>query len=91
MSKRIRTSFSLGVGFPEALMDGSLFGVLQRRLLLLLRFKEWDGMVTSTVYNIGNEKVSDIELDERVFDRINLFMKSFEEIWPPREDCGHQE
>ncbi len=25
-------------------------------------------MVTSTVYNIGNEKVSDIELDERIFD-----------------------
>ena len=25
-------------------------------------------MVTSTVYNIGNEKVGDLELDERVFD-----------------------
>jgi large subunit ribosomal protein L4 len=25
-------------------------------------------MVTSTVYNIGNEKVTDIELDDRVFD-----------------------
>jgi large subunit ribosomal protein L4 len=68
MSKRIRTSFSSGVGFLEALMDGSLSGVLPRRLLLLLQLKERDGMVTSTVYNIGNEKVSDIDLDERIFD-----------------------
>jgi large subunit ribosomal protein L4 len=37
------------------------------RGLLLHRLKERDWMTTLAVYNIGNEKVSDIELDDQIF------------------------
>jgi large subunit ribosomal protein L4 len=35
--------------------------------LLLHRFEEKDWMTTLAVYNIGNQKVSDIELDDQIF------------------------
>jgi len=35
--------------------------------LLLYWLKEWDWMTTLAVYNIGNQKVSDIELDDQIF------------------------
>ena len=50
-------------------MAGSLFEVRPReRNLLFRRFKEEDAMATCAVYDIGNQKVNDIELDDRIFD-----------------------
>ncbi len=50
-------------------MDGSSFEVqLREKLLLSHRLEEEDSMTTCAVYDIGNQKVSDIELDDRVFD-----------------------
>jgi large subunit ribosomal protein L4 len=68
MSKGIRTlSFSKGE-FLEAVTGGSSFEVrLRRKVLLLRRFKERDWMTTLAVYNTGNQKVSDIELDDQIF------------------------
>jgi large subunit ribosomal protein L4 len=40
----------------------------RRRVLLFHRLKERDWMTMSAVYNIGNQKVSDIELDDQIFD-----------------------
>jgi large subunit ribosomal protein L4 len=41
---------------------------LREKVLLPHRLKEEDWMTTLAVYDIGNEKVSDIELDDRIFD-----------------------
>src|SRR4030042_2481594 len=83
MSKRIRTSSFSGGGSREAQRDGSSFEVLRsrnpcptgrrglvpiRKVLLPHRFKKGNGMTTLAVYDIGNQKVSDIELDDRIFD-----------------------
>jgi large subunit ribosomal protein L4 len=40
----------------------------REKLLLLHRLEEGDPMTTYAVYDIENQKVSDIELDDRVFD-----------------------
>src|SRR4030065_456205 len=76
MSKRIRTSSFSGGGSREAQRDGFSFEVLRsrnrllprRKVLLPHRFKKGNGMTTLAVYDIGNQKVSDIELDDRIFD-----------------------
>jgi large subunit ribosomal protein L4 len=68
MSKRIRTSSFSREESQEAQQDGSLFEVLPRgKVLLPHRFRKGNGMTTSAVYDTGNQKVSDIELDDRIF------------------------
>lgn len=47
---------------------------LKEKVLLPHRLKEEDWMTTLAVYDIGNQKVSDIELDDRVF---NAEIKSY--------------
>src|SRR4030042_512410 len=42
--------------------------VPRRRVLLPHRLKGRDWMTTLAVYDIGNQKVSEIELDDRIFD-----------------------
>jgi large subunit ribosomal protein L4 len=39
----------------------------RKKGLLPHRFKKGNGMTTSVVYDTGNQKVSDIELDDRIF------------------------
>src|SRR4030043_1413273 len=68
MSKKTRTSSFLKEEFQEVQRDGSLFEVLPRgKVLLPHRFRKGNGMTTSVVYDTGNQKVSDIELDDRIF------------------------
>src|SRR4030042_5692720 len=68
MSKKTRTSSFLKEECQEVQRDGSLFEVLPRRKgLLPHRFKKGNGMTTSAVYDTGKQKVSDIELDDRIF------------------------
>jgi large subunit ribosomal protein L4 len=40
----------------------------RRKLLLLQRLRKGIGMTTFAIYDIGNQKVGDIELDGRIFD-----------------------
>lgn len=67
MSKKTRTLSSLKEESLEAEKDGSSFEVPPRGVLLPQRFKERDEMTKLAVYNIKNQKVSDIEVDDRIF------------------------
>src|SRR4030042_6293609 len=68
MSKKIRTSSFSGEESPEARRDGFLFEMRLRRRLPPQRRRENIAMATLAVYDVGNQKVSDLELDDRVFD-----------------------
>src|SRR3989337_3031851 len=69
MSKRIKTFSFSKEAFREVRAVGFSSRVRPRRKLLLPhRFKKGNGMTTLAVYDIGHQKVSDIELDDRIFD-----------------------